>query len=74
MLREDHYIIKIIILKLINRLLESLKERYISLLSDVVPFVTEILEDPDEKVQMESFKLIKFIEKQTGEDIKNYLD
>ena len=43
-------------------------------ISEIIPFVTESLEDQNEKVQMEAFAVIKLIEKQTGEDIKNYID
>jgi len=43
-------------------------------ISEIIPYVTESLEDQNEKVQMEAFAVIKLIEKQTGEDIKNYID
>ena len=41
---------------------------------DIIPYITESLEDQNEKVQIEAFNLIKLIEKQTGEDIKNYIE
>jgi hypothetical protein len=43
-------------------------------IQDIVPYITESLEDQNEKVQSEAFNLIKLIEKQTGEDIKNYIE
>ena len=43
-------------------------------ISEIIPYVTESLEDQNEKVQMEAFAVIKLIEKQTGEDIKIYID
>jgi hypothetical protein len=59
---------------MISALFEELKERYSTLLTDIIPYVTECIEDPNEKVHTEAFKLMKNIEKITGEDLKNYLD
>lgn len=59
---------------MINALFEELKERYATYLGDVVPYISECLEDSNEKVHTEAFRLMKNIEKITGEDIKNYLE
>lgn len=74
LVREDHYLIKILIIKMINVLFESLKERYVVQVQEVLPYVADLLEDPNERVSSEAFRLMKSIEKITGEDLKNYLD
>ncbi len=74
LIREDHYQIRLFVLKLYSYLFVELKERFIMNISEIIPYVTESLEDQNEKVQMEAFSLIKLIEKQTGEDINNYID
>jgi len=51
-----------------------LKDKLILHIHDIIPYITESLEDQNEKVQIEAFNLIKLIEKQTGEDIKNYIE
>ena len=74
LIREDHYLIKLLTLKMVYVLFEELKERYVILLQDIIPYITDCLEDSNEKVNVEAFKLMKFIEKTTGEDLKNYLE
>lgn len=74
MIREDHYLIKLLTLRMIKALFEELKERYLTLITDIVPYITDCIEDSNEKVNIEAFNLMKYIEKTTGEDMKNYLD
>jgi len=59
---------------LYSHLFSDLKDKLIMHIQDIVPYITESLEDQNEKVQIEAFNLIKLIEKQTGEDIKNYIE
>ncbi len=66
--------IKLLVFKLIHGLFTELKERYVTLIQDIIPYILECLEDSNEKVNTEAFTLIKFIEKETGEDIKSYLE
>ena len=61
-------------LKMIKSLFEELKERYVMLITDIVPYVTECIEDSNEKVNIEAYELMKFVEKSTGEDLKNYME
>ncbi len=53
---------------------EQNKERYLTLVTDIVPYVSDCLEDSNESVHNQAFKTRKIIEKITGEDFKNYLD
>jgi hypothetical protein len=43
-------------------------------MTDIIPYISECVEDSNEKVHNEAFRLMKNIEKITGEDLKNYLD
>jgi hypothetical protein len=74
LVREDHYLIKLVTLKMIPSLFDSLKERYIMQVQDVLPYVADLIEDSNERVSREAYKVMKYIEKLTGEDLKNYLD
>ena len=74
LIREDHYQIRLFVIKLYSHLFSDLKDKLIMHIQDIVPYITESLEDQNEKVQIEAFNLIKLIEKQTGEDIKNYIE
>ncbi len=59
---------------MIDGLFSELKERYTTMLTDIIPYVSECIEDSNEKVHIEAFRVMKNIEKTTGEDLKNYLD
>ena len=74
LIREDHYLIKLLTLRMIQSLFDELKERYVVLVQDVLPYVSDCLEDSNERVSTEAFKLMKSVEKLTGEDLKEYLD
>jgi len=58
-------------LKLIDHLFERLGERYLILLNDTVPFLSECLED--EVVEPLAKAIIGRVEKVTGESIQEYL-
>jgi len=72
-MRESHYMIKLLALKMIFALYNDMKERYITLISDTLPYVSELLEDLNEKVNKEAIKIVKYIEKATGENLENYI-
>lgn len=59
---------------MIQSLFDELKERYVMMVQDIIPYVSDCLEDSNELVNSEAFKLMKNIEKVTGEDLKNYLE
>jgi|LauGreDrversion4_2_1035121.scaffolds.fasta_scaffold3764967_1 hypothetical protein len=49
-------------------------EKYITLISDTIPYVMELLEDLNEKVSNEAGETIKTIEKLTGQNINEYIE
>jgi hypothetical protein len=74
LIREDHYTARLLTLKTVGFLFEELKERYLTLITDIIPYVTDCLEDSNETVHNEAYKTVKNIEKITGEDFKSYLE
>ena len=74
LIREDSYVTKILVLKTIKMSLETLKERYLTQVADIVPYVSELLEDSNSEVKKLAVDLLKFIEKLTGESYQSYLE
>ena len=72
--REENYISRLLLIKIILYLFENLKERYLTLVSDVVPAIADLLEDSNENVQKETVQLINVIEKITGDNYQTYLE
>ncbi len=59
--------------KLVSRIVEQLKDRVVSLMSDLLPFMAELLEDENTQVEKESKDIVIRLEQLTGEDVKEYL-
>ena len=74
LIREDSYVTKLLVLKTITVSLETLKERYLTQIGDIVPYVSELLEDNNTEVKKCSVELLKYIEKLTGESYQSYLE
>ena len=74
LIREDSYVTKLLVLKTITISLETLKERYLSQVADIIPYVSELLEDSNTQVKKYAVDLLKFIEKLTGESYQSYLE
>ena len=74
LIREDSYVTKLLVLKTITISLETLKERYLTQIGDIIPYVSELLEDNNVEVKKNSVELLKYIEKLTGESYQTYLE
>ena len=74
LIREDSYVTKLLVLKTITVSLETLKERYLTQIGDIIPYVSELLEDSNTEVKKSSVELLKYIEKLTGESYQTYLE
>jgi hypothetical protein len=72
--REENYISRYLLVKMVLYLFENIKERYLTLVSDIVPSIVDLLEDSNEMVQKETINLINYIEKVTGESYQSYLE
>ena len=74
LIREDSYVTKLLVLKTITISFETLKERYLSQVGDIIPYVSELLEDSNTEVKKCAVDLLKCIEKLTGESYQTYLE
>lgn len=50
-----------------------MRERYLVILNDTIPFISELLEDENEKVELAAKTIVNRIENLTGESINEYL-
>ena len=50
-----------------------MRERYLVILNDTIPFISELLEDENEKVETSAKRIVNRIEQLTGESINDYL-
>jgi hypothetical protein len=46
-----------------------MRERYLVILNDTIPFLSEMLEDEDEKVETSAKRIVNQVEQLTGESI-----
>ena len=60
-------------LNVIDHLFDKMRERYLVILNDTIPFVSELLEDENEKVELAAKTIVNRIEQLTGESINEYL-
>ena len=74
LIREDNYVTKLYVLFIIKELFDILKERYLVQVADIIPYVSELLEDSNTKVKKQAIELLKEIEKLTGESYQSYLE
>lgn len=57
----------------VEHLLETLRERYLVVLNDTIPFLSELLEDEHEEVEGTAKRIVERVEQMTGESIHDYL-
>lgn len=60
-------------LEVVVRLVDRLGEEYVILLPEAMPFLAELLEDPELHIQNETRKLLHKLEELTGENLEEYL-
>ncbi len=65
--------IRLASLEIVQYLFTKLGERYLIVLNDTLPYLSECLEDDDHDVEMVAKEVIKKIETLTGESIQEYL-
>ena len=52
---------------------DKMRERYLVILNDTIPFISELLEDEEERVEQAAKRIVLRIEQLTGESINEYL-
>ena len=70
--RHDNPIIRLAIVRAAYVCYDRIGEDYLVLLPETIPFLAELLEDDDERVERETQKLCQRIEKILGEPIQKY--
>ncbi len=61
------------VLTIIEHMFDGMRERYLVILNDTIPFISELLEDEDERVEDSAKRIVTRIEQLTGESINEYL-
>lgn len=60
-------------LEVVAQLVERLGEEYVVLVPEAMPFLSELLEDPELHIQNETRRLLQKLEQLTGENLDEYL-
>lgn len=71
--RSEHWQTRLAVLSVIENLFDKMRERYLVILNDTIPFISELLEDEDERVELAAKRIVIRIEQLTGESINEYL-
>ena len=64
---------RILGLKIVKYLVENLREEYLVLLPETIPFLGELLEDVEPSVKSLAQEILKEMETMSGESLRQYL-
>lgn len=64
---------RILGLRIVRNLVENLKEEYLVLLPETIPFIGELLEDVELPVKSLAQDILKEMESMSGESLRQYL-
>jgi len=70
--RSENPKVRHAILRTLEKILDSLGERYMVLINDILPFISETLDDLDQDVEKASKALVIKLEEISGESIREY--
>lgn len=71
--RSEKMRARILGLRIVKYLVENLKEEYLVLLPETIPFLGELLEDVEETVKSLAQEILKEMENMSGESLRDYL-
>jgi U3 small nucleolar RNA-associated protein 10 len=71
--RSEHWETRLAVLQVIEHMFDKMRERYLVILNDTIPFISELLEDENERVEQVAKRIVNRIENLTGESITEYL-
>ena len=60
-------------LAVVQGVLERVQENYLLLVPEMLPFLSELLEDPDIPIVAQTQQLLKHLEQLSGEDLGQYM-
>lgn len=64
---------RILGLRIVKYMVENLKEEYLVLLAETIPFLGELLEDVELPVKSLAQEILKEMESMSGESLRQYL-
>ena len=71
--RSEQWQTRLAVLSVIENLFDKMRERYLVILNDTIAFISELLEDENERVEQAAKRIVLRIEQLTGESINEYL-
>ena len=71
--RNEQWQTRLGALSIIEHMFDVMRERYLVILNDTIPFISESLEDENEDVESCAKRIVNRIEQLTGESINEYL-
>lgn len=71
--RASHADARLAALETTMAICDALQEEYLTLLPEALPFLSELLEDEDPRVEKRTVEVLKKMEDVSGEDLKQYL-
>ena len=72
-LQEEDSEIQLNVLGFLNELIQNLQDSYIALINDLMPYLSELLDDQSVEIENASKALIIKLEQVSGESIRDYL-
>lgn len=71
--RASHADARLAALETTMAICDALQEEYLTLLPEALPFLSELLEDEDSRIEKRTVEVLKKMEDVSGEDLKQYL-
>lgn len=71
--RSENLRARMLSLRSVKQMLDNLKEEYLVLLAETIPFLGELLEDAELSVKSLAQDIIKQMEEMSGESLTQYL-
>lgn len=71
--RSENWQSRLGALSIVEHMFDIMRERYLIILNDTIPFISESLEDENEEVESTAKRIVNQIEQLTGESINEYL-
>ena len=71
--RSEEKNVRLAVVSVISEVIDALKERYVVLISDLMPFLNELLDDREVKIEKVCKEIVSKLEKVSGENIREYL-
>ena len=71
--RSEEKNVRLAVVSVISEVIDALKERYVVLISDLMPFLNELLDDREVEIEKVCKEIVSKLEKVSGENIREYL-